>query len=431
MRIAILVSFTSKNCDYKEAKDFIAFSTLLPSLKQTVGDHDLTLYLGYDTGDTFPDDTDLNTELANYGMDYRLVEIKNPRHSCCVVWNELFRIAVHENNDYYFQCGDDVVIDDPQWANKFISKLQENYDIGVAGGYGDNVAIITQLFVSQKHWDIFNYFFDSNFTNWWSDDWVNQVYKPYYLYWLKDVPINNSMKAEETSRYKVDMSEKKFLAPAVRDGQIKLLSYLLKNTPVDSAGVQFLLQKLQTDTTVIDESSTVHNKSAQYQSMYEMALLAKDWDTKRKYLMNALESQYRVEPLVRMAEYYRSAKNINMMYVVLKMACSLEDPLEDSEDPLEDLEPEQNIDDYDYLRWHLMSICAFHTGKYDEGRDAAQLAYLAKGRFVDEYMLNTYDTRQKFVEEGTTMEQYIAQRTEEEKVEDPDKYTEEWKSYCI
>jgi len=82
--------------------------------------------------------------------------------------------------------------------------------------------------------------------------------------------------------------------------------------------------------------------------------------------MKAFEIIPRVEPLVKISDYYRKNNNWIIAHTFSKLSCEL---------PY----PEQCIlfiDNlaYEYKRWHIYSIIAFYVGNFEEGEKACNLA---------------------------------------------------------
>jgi glycosyltransferase involved in cell wall biosynthesis len=89
-------------------------------------------------------------------------------------------------------------------------------------------------------------------------------------------------------------------------------------------------------------------------------VLRNDWSEVMSWYLKAYEKFNRVEPLIKIAGYYRIQKNWNMAYMFCKQACELEYP----QDAL--LFVDNMV--YEYYRWHLMGIICFYLKKYEEGK---------------------------------------------------------------
>jgi glycosyltransferase involved in cell wall biosynthesis len=94
--------------------------------------------------------------------------------------------------------------------------------------------------------------------------------------------------------------------------------------------------------------------------------LKHDWYDSFSWYMKSFEHTPRVEPLVKISEYYKNKNNWLLCYNFVKLACELEYP--------------HNcilfVDKlaYDYKRWHLLGICAYYIKRYDEGKKACLIA---------------------------------------------------------
>jgi len=79
--------------------------------------------------------------------------------------------------DYFYQINDDVKMKTPNWESTFTSQLQTTKGFGVTGPTDEsNTRILTQTFTHRTHLQIFDQYFPDPFRNWWSDDWLSEVY---------------------------------------------------------------------------------------------------------------------------------------------------------------------------------------------------------------------------------------------------------------
>lgn len=104
------------------------------------------------------------------------------------MWNRAFRVAYEDKCDYFYQIGDDVMIMDKGWERYFISELEKMGGIGMVApfDYGRRLweitnnrrqkFILTQSFVSRKHYEIFGFYFNPRIKNWFCDDWITNLY---------------------------------------------------------------------------------------------------------------------------------------------------------------------------------------------------------------------------------------------------------------
>jgi hypothetical protein len=120
------------------------------------------------------------------------------------MWNRACKKAYEEKCDYFFQCGDDIIFLDKGWANKSISQLQKNNNIGLTGPsdklrwesnkcsrIGGKRFIMTQSFVSREHYNIFKFYFPEEIKNWYCDNFITNLYFP-DLYYQIDCFVTNS-----------------------------------------------------------------------------------------------------------------------------------------------------------------------------------------------------------------------------------------------
>jgi hypothetical protein len=70
--------------------------------------------------------------------------------------------------------------------------MKKQNDIGICGPINPpNNRILTQTFVSRKHYEIFKCYFPKKIKNWWCDDWINYVYYPQHVKKLRDLTAIN------------------------------------------------------------------------------------------------------------------------------------------------------------------------------------------------------------------------------------------------
>jgi glycosyltransferase involved in cell wall biosynthesis len=112
----------------------------------------------------------------------------------------------------------------------------------------------------------------------------------------------------------------------------------------------------------------------QFHAYYRLGELSHNlghaWEESLNWYLKAFYHSKRVEPLLRIAEYYKdhnpldNSKNADFAtsFMYLSMACKL-------------MYPHNQIlfvnkQDYLYRRWHLMGIVAYYIGRYNEGKEA-------------------------------------------------------------
>jgi hypothetical protein len=96
------------------------------------------------------------------------------------LWNGLFVMSMRRGCHYFYQVNDDLRLNEPGWTTAFVDKLTANNQMGVVGPYDhlQRGRILTQTFVSRKHYFIFGRLFPIDIKDWFSDDWLTEVYRP-------------------------------------------------------------------------------------------------------------------------------------------------------------------------------------------------------------------------------------------------------------
>jgi glycosyltransferase involved in cell wall biosynthesis len=113
------------------------------------------------------------------------------------------------------------------------------------------------------------------------------------------------------------------------------------------------------------------------------ARLGRQWNIILDHFICAFEVLGRAEPLVRLAEYYRSQNMWKSAYMFIKKACELEYPKQAV------LFVDKRL--YEYGRWHLLGIVAYYDEKYKEGEEACRMAIKTGPEFeIDKNNLKFY-----------------------------------------
>ena len=184
MKIGILIPSTSKGRNWSSYKESYLFNITLKTFLLTYDkEHSYDFYIGIDRGDSILDKDEtknginnLKTVFKNINFDFIYMDGITKGHLTSM-WNRLFKKALDDNCDYFYQCGDDIEFKTKGWINASIKKLQENKNIGLTGPINNNPRILTQTFVSRIHYNLFGYYFPEEIINWCCDDWINEVYK--------------------------------------------------------------------------------------------------------------------------------------------------------------------------------------------------------------------------------------------------------------
>ena len=184
MKIAILIPSTSKDRKWEKFNDtYLIKHTLKTFLITYNQEHEYKFFIGIDKNDKIYDDETIKNQIIkfvsimkNISIEFIYMENVTKGH-LTVMWNILYDHALQQNYDYFFQCGDDIEFNTPNWVNDCISVLEKTNGIGVVGPINNNPRILTQSFVSRKHKELFGYYFPPEIINWFCDDWINEIYK--------------------------------------------------------------------------------------------------------------------------------------------------------------------------------------------------------------------------------------------------------------
>lgn len=199
-----------------------------------------------------------------------------------------------------------------------------------------------------------------------------------------------------------DKSQKRFL----RDKELLLQDY--KKDPTNTRTVFYLAQTC---------SCLQHHEDAYYYSRIRCEMggfeeerfhsfmrcgnesvdLKHDWYDSMKWYIKAYEHSNRVEPLVKLANYYRDQKLWHLASLYCERACKLSYPT--------DCILFVNKLDYEYNRWHLMGIIGYYANNHELGQFACKKAIeYGLHKEVDEKNLSFYTNQPKPIE---TKKQFV------------------------
>jgi hypothetical protein len=88
--------------------------------------------------------------------------------------------------------------------------------------------------------------------------------------------------------------------------------------------------------------------------------LGHDWDVSLAWFMKAFGCRSRVEPLLKIAKYYRKHEKWMASFMFVNMACELGQP----DETMLFVDSHQ----YDYQRWHILGIVSFYAKFYERGK---------------------------------------------------------------
>ena len=124
-----------------------------------------------------------------------------------------------------------------------------------------------------------------------------------------------------------------------------------------------------------------------YQSAYKIGMLLKQikkpFEEYSGYFLSAISiSPNRIEPLIRLVEYYTSIQSWEFAYFFIEKACNMSIP---------NVLLFLDIECYNYYRWHLMGIIAYYVNKYKEGLFACNIAIKQRNNSIDKHNLKFYE----------------------------------------
>jgi glycosyltransferase involved in cell wall biosynthesis len=114
----------------------------------------------------------------------------------------------------------------------------------------------------------------------------------------------------------------------------------------------------------------------------------KPWEESMGYYMKSFHVLQRVEPLIKLAEYYLKKNQWILAFMFINLACSL--PFPDKAILFID----KNA--YDYKRWHILGIVGWYSGHFKEGKIGAMNAIKSgNNNELDTKNLKFYEDREK------------------------------------
>ena len=234
MKIAFLIPSTTKNRPWKKMEETYLYTVFGESFLNTLSDDiDYSIYINIDDDDPIYSKKGEKEKFERFiGEKAKIKWIDDgqvQKGFLTLMWNYLFEKALEDNNEYFYQCGDDIWFEDKDWIKECIVQMKKQNDIGICGPINPpNYRILTQTFVSRKHYEIFQCYFPVQIKNWWCDDWINFVYYPQYVTKLKKTNAANKggepryVRPNET----VNLKYKSICLKLVKKGKNRLNSYI-------------------------------------------------------------------------------------------------------------------------------------------------------------------------------------------------------------
>lgn len=235
MNIAFLIPTTSKNNNWTKLEDGFLFKHTLSTIKPETG-YTYHFFIGYDYNDNYYKNTELQSKLKGLFPNhlFHFVEFNKdvyPGH-LTHMWNILLEKAykIKETKiDYFYQCGDDIMFKNAGWIDQSVKTLKMHSDIGITGPINNHPELLTQVFFSRKHYEIFEFLFPAYIFNWGCDDWINKVYTPNYIYPLNNFYAENAGGVPRYDTTKYDLVKlKQRTSEKADEEKVKITNYLSK-----------------------------------------------------------------------------------------------------------------------------------------------------------------------------------------------------------
>lgn len=235
--IAIGMGITSKKLPLDSIQSTLhrtPFLTLLiPSFCDTMTANDFSyhFYLGYDKTDPFFSKREKRKAFREKFQE--IILRKCPRghdvylnmyqcsHNGKPTWaqNDVMMQAYLDNITYFYRVNDDSSMTTRDWATKLVNRLK-SYDpkfVGVTAPKhrGGAETILTYDFVHKTHIDIWGFYYNRIFPDWYGDDWITKIYRPGRSTQVNDVKLIHKTSTVGT-RYKQTVSLNKILVQTIK-----------------------------------------------------------------------------------------------------------------------------------------------------------------------------------------------------------------------
>lgn len=164
------------------------------------------------------------------------------------VWNRLFDAACDAGCEYFFQSGDDIELITPGWADALVAALAGNRylpNFGVAGptdtafdttaawsSHFGGPPMLTQAFTHCTHRRVHGGLYPNAFANWYSDDWISQVYGRRNTFALARLRVRNP---QTTPRYPAAIDARDLVAAEIDAGRRRQDEWMRSHHPTRPA----------------------------------------------------------------------------------------------------------------------------------------------------------------------------------------------------
>lgn len=216
MKVAFVIPSTTNGRDeWLKAEDTYLWNILCMSLDRYTPQHDIKLFIGYDSDDRIYSDAEERLKFKARFDKFKIewFPMLNLKGKVNKIWNKLGEEALKQDYEYIKVLGDDIKMpNDIGWLGCMINKLKKNNNIGFSAGWSNNDQIPTQFLIHKTHINIFDFIYPNEIPNWGVDNWMYEIYPEKYRNWIKSFPLLN---VGGQPRYQIHFSEK-FVEAVVR-----------------------------------------------------------------------------------------------------------------------------------------------------------------------------------------------------------------------
>ncbi len=195
--IAFPLSVTSQKITVSHFKNLPLFRHALPTILSSIelDRYDYRVDIAVDSNDKWYDNSDNIRQMTFWWI--HMHQISWPTYDCYTplvftvfnntrnrnTWavNYVTEIEYHLGYDAFYRINDDTSLYNDQWSTKFfdiMDKMQPMKGVGVTGPYDafHRGKFLTHSFVTRKHVEIFGTHFNYLYGNWYSDNWIQEIY---------------------------------------------------------------------------------------------------------------------------------------------------------------------------------------------------------------------------------------------------------------
>ena len=204
---------------------------MIPSIGKSITDQEkenfrFQLRLGFDEGDAYWTQHLSRIQTPDWLEFIPTFYPKSKSHK--IPFNPLLLDGYNAGVDYFVRINDDTEFTTTGWASAGVRvlKAMEPSNVGVVVPWGPrNARMFTHDMCHRTHLDIFEgKYYPDAFSNWWIDDWITSVYRPFRSKWVKSWAVTHHN--VHGTRYKVDNSQKRHLMVEIEKGRAQIKTWL-------------------------------------------------------------------------------------------------------------------------------------------------------------------------------------------------------------